>query len=94
MEQELKRIIRFFRKRPYNLAVLGLSFLALIIMSIIFNILIGLISFILLNLVWVIPYINTRKSHINSKTRVATIESKKEIDRKIESDELYIRGGK
>lgn len=87
MEQELKRIIRFFRKRPYNLAVLGLSFLALIIMSIIFNILIGLISFILLNLVWVIPYINTRKSHINSKTRVATIESKKEIDRKIESDE-------
>ncbi len=87
MEQELKRIIRFFRKRPYNLAVMGLSFLALIIMSIVFNIFIGLISFILLNLVWVIPYINSKKSHINSKTRAINIEDKKEIDKKIESDE-------
>ncbi len=87
MEKELKKIIRFLRKRPYNLAAIGLSFISLIIMSIIFNILVGLISFIVLNLVWVVPYINTKKSYIKSKTRVATIESKKEINKKIESDE-------
>lgn len=61
MKKEFLSIKAFLMKDKFNLIVLGLSLIILITLSIVFNFFIGLIVFILINLIWVIPYVKWRK---------------------------------
>ena len=79
MEKKIRNIIKFMRKKPYNLGVLVLSFLFLIIGPFFLNFLLCLMIFIILNLIWIIPYLQSQKKPEN-KIRSSIIESKNSIE--------------
>ena len=58
IKKELIDIKVFLLKDKFRLIVFGLSFIILIIGTIIFNFLIGFLIFVLSNSIWVIPYIS------------------------------------
>ena len=58
MKERVKDIIKFIKRMPIRKIAVIASIILLIILAIFGHILIGLILFILLNLVWLIPYIN------------------------------------
>ncbi len=80
--REFKDIKVFLMKDKFRLIVLSLSLLILIIGSIIFNFFIGLIIFILINLVWLIPYFGWRQKLENrNKIRHSrTSQRSKKVD--------------
>ena len=61
MKKEFMSLKAFMLKDRFNLIVFGLSFLVLIIGTIVFNFIISLIIFLLINLIWVIPYFKWRE---------------------------------
>ena len=61
MKKEFLSLKNFMLKDRFNLIVFGLSFLVLIIGSIVFNLFIGIVLFILTNLFWLITYIKWRE---------------------------------
>lgn len=61
MKRELMSLRTFMMKDKFNLIVFGLSFLVLIIGTIVFNFIISLIVFILINLIWLVPYFKWRE---------------------------------
>ena len=66
----MKEIKSFFKKDPFNLLVLVLSFIILLVGSFVFNFLIGLIVFLLINLIWVIPFIKWKRKLGDRKKKV------------------------
>ncbi len=71
MEKELKRIIRFFRKKKYNLIFLLGSILGLIILPFFMKFRFVLLIFIILNLIWGIPYLFYRKKFVPKRSSVS-----------------------
>ena len=61
MKKELMSLKTFMMKDKFNLIVFCLSFLVLIIGTIVFNFIISLIVFILINLIWLVPYFKWRE---------------------------------
>ena len=61
MKKEFMSLKAFMLKDRFNLIVFGLSFLVLIIGTIVFNFIISLIIFLLINLIWIIPYFKWRE---------------------------------
>ena len=51
----------FFKKDPFNLIIFVLSIIILLIGIFVVNFWIGLLVFILVNLIWVIPFIEWHK---------------------------------
>ena len=80
MKRELMSLKAFMLKDKFNLIVFGLSFLVLIVGTIVFNFFISLIVFLLINLIWFIPYLKwrekleKREKIRNSKKRVSRAE--------------------
>ena len=60
MKKEFLDLKAFLLKDKYNLVILVLSFIVLIISVILFNIFIAILIFILINLIWVVPYAKWR----------------------------------
>lgn len=52
----MKDLLVFIKKDKFNIIVIILSLIILILGSYIFNFIVGLIAFILINLIWLIPY--------------------------------------
>ena len=61
MKREFMSLKAFMLKDRFNLIVFGLSFLVLIIGTIVFNFIISLILFLLINLIWLVPYFKWRE---------------------------------
>ncbi len=61
----MKELKVFFKKDPFNLLVLILSVIILIMGTIVVNFLIGLLIFIVINLIWIIPFIKWKKKLMN-----------------------------
>ena len=61
MKKEFSNIRAFMLKEKFNLIVFVLSFFILIIGTVVFNFLISFVIFILINLIWIVPYIKWRK---------------------------------
>ncbi|MBR3230287.1 MAG: transglycosylase domain-containing protein [Bacilli bacterium] len=61
MKKEFMSLRSFMMKDRFNLIVFGLSFLILIIGTIVFNFFISLFIFLLINLIWIIPYFKWRE---------------------------------
>ena len=61
MKREFMSLKTFMLKDKFNLVVFGLSFLVLIVGSIVFNFIISLIIFLLINLIWIVPYFKWRE---------------------------------
>ena len=57
----MKEMKAFFKKDPFNLLVLALSIVILFICIFVFNFFVALLMFILVNLIWVIPFIKWHK---------------------------------
>lgn len=57
----MKDLKAFFKKDPFNLLVLILSVIILIIGTILVNFLVGLLIFVLVNLIWFIPFIRWKR---------------------------------
>ena len=73
----MKELKVFFKKDPFNLLVFILSIIILLIGTLVVNFLVGLVVFIAVNLIWVIPFIKWKKK---LKTRDETKKSIKTID--------------
>ena len=73
----MKELKAFFKKDPFNLLVFILSIIILLIGTLVVNFLVGLVVFIAVNLIWVIPFIKWKKK---IKTRDETKKSIKTID--------------
>lgn len=69
MKKELLNIKAFMLKEKFNLIVFILSFFVLIIGAIVFNIFISLIIFVLINLIWAIPYFKWRGKLVDRERR-------------------------
>ena len=80
MKRELMSLKVFMMKDKFNLIVFILSFLVLIVGTIVFNFFVSLIVFLLINLIWFIPYLKwrekleKREKIRNSKKRVSRTE--------------------
>ncbi|MBR2708471.1 MAG: transglycosylase domain-containing protein [Bacilli bacterium] len=61
MKREFMSLKSFMLKDKFNIIIFGLSFLILIIGTIVFNLIISLIIFLLINLFWLIPYFKWRE---------------------------------
>ena len=61
MKREFMSLKSFMLKDKFNIIIFGLSFLVLIIGTIVFNLIISLIIFLLINLFWLIPYFKWRE---------------------------------
>ena len=73
----MKELKAFFKKDSFNLLVFILSIIILLIGTLVVNFLVGLVVFIAVNLIWVIPFIKWKKK---LKTRDETKKSIKTID--------------
>lgn len=80
MSAEIKNIINYFKRKPIRLTVPITGLLLLIVLSIIFNFIVGLIIFILINLIWIIPYINIKKKNKNGIKK--ELESREDMNKK------------
>ncbi len=69
MKDELKNMIKFIKRMPIRKIAVILSIVLFILLTILGHILIGLTLFILLNLVWLIPYIE-RKQKKKEETNI------------------------
>ena len=69
----IKDFIKYIKKHPENLAILGLSLAVLIVGAFITNFFVVLLLVLAVNLIWVIPYI---KMVMKKKPRVAKVERK------------------
>jgi len=69
MKKEFGNIKAFMLKEKFNLIVFILSFFVLIIGTIVFNIFVSLIIFVLINLIWAIPYFKWRGKLIDRENR-------------------------
>ena len=83
----MKKLKAFFKKDPFNLLVLILSFIILIIGTIATNFLIGLLIFIVINLIWVIPFIKWKKKLMNRDKARKKVEVSKN-DNSLNEDAL------
>lgn len=72
----IKDIIKFIKRMPIRKISAVSSLISLIILGIFNHILIGLLLFILLNCVWLIPYLKRKFQNKNSIVRIANIEEK------------------
>lgn len=87
----MKELKVFFKKDPFNLLVLILSVIILIMGTIVVNFLIGLLIFIVINLIWIIPFIKWKKKLMNrdkarKKVEVSKTESslnEKDLEEKV-----------
>ncbi len=87
----MKELKVFFKKDPFNLLVLILSVIILIMGTIATNFLIGLLIFIVINLIWIIPFIKWKKKLMNrdkarKKVEVSKTESslnEKDLEEKV-----------
>lgn len=79
MKARIKDMIKFIKRMPIRKIALIASPIFFIILTIFGHVLIGLILFILLNCVWLIPYIK-RNIQKKAQTRVAQIEEKKNLE--------------
>lgn len=79
MKARIKDMIKFIKRMPIRKIALIASPIFFIILTIFGHILIGLILFILLNCVWLIPYIK-RNIQKKAQTRVAQIEEKENLE--------------
>lgn len=87
----MKELKVFFKKDPFNLLVLILSVIILIMGTIVVNFLIGLLIFIVINLIWIIPFIKWKKKLVNrdkarKKVEVSKTESslnEKDLEEKV-----------
>ena len=83
MKKEFMSLKTFMLKDRFNLIVFGLSFLVLIIGTIVFNFVISLLIFLLINLIWGVPYfkwrekLEERDKIRNSKNRLSRDDLKK-----------------
>ena len=64
-KQEMQNVIKYVTKNPYRLGVFIFSVVALFIFSFFINFFIMLIIAILINLIWIIPYIQKNSSEKN-----------------------------
>ena len=74
----MKELKAFFKKDLFNLLVLILSFIILVIGTIVFNFLIGLLIFVVINFIWLIPFIKWKKKLINRDKARNKVEVLKE----------------
>ncbi len=79
MKARIKDMIKFIKRMPIRKIALIASPIFFIILTIFGHVLIGLILFILLNCVWLIPYIK-RNIQKKAQTRVAQIEEKENLE--------------
>lgn len=88
MKKEMDKLKVFLTKEKFNLAILILSFIILIIGGIVFNLFISFILFILVNLIWIIPYLKWRKK-LNDRNLERN--GKKSLSNKVEVDNMNKR---
>ena len=74
----MKELKAFFKKDLFNLLVLILSFIILVIGTIVFNFLIGLLIFVVINFIWLIPFIKWKKKLTNRDKARKKVEARKE----------------
>lgn len=72
----MKELKAFFKKDPFNLLIFILSIIILLIGSLVINFGVGLLVFIVVNLIWVIPFIKWRKK----------LQAREEIKQTINTD--------
>ncbi len=78
----MKELKAFFKKDAFYVLVLILSFAILAIGIFVFNVLVGILLFLAVNLIWIIPFIKWRGK---LKARQKDKEVKNEDDEKVES---------
>ncbi len=69
LKREFLDIKSFLTKDRFRLIILGLSIIIFVIVTIIFNIFAGLVIFILINLIWLVPYIKWRQK-LESRNKI------------------------
>ena len=79
MKARIKDMIKFIKRMPIRKIALIASPIFFILLTVLGHILIGFILFILLNCVWLIPYIK-RNIQKNTKPRVSKIEEKENLE--------------
>ena len=73
---EVKNVIKYFKKERLRLIIPGISLLLLILLTIFTNFIVGFIVFILINLIWFVPYFKIRK---RTKEKEQLIEQRHEM---------------
>ena len=107
MKKEFLSLKSFFTKDKFNIAILGLSVLILIISVFVFNILVGLLLFCMVNLVWFVPYLKwrdklekrakVRRSRSRRRERASAVREvspKKKVNKKIREKKTKVKSKK
>ena len=86
----MKDLIAFFKKDQFNLLVLILSFVILLVGIFVVNFLIALLIFLVINLIWIIPFIKWKKK-LNARNKAKkikkdTIEDTENLDTENEDE--------
>ena len=84
MKNEFMNLKVFLTKEKFNIAILGVSFAIFIIGGIAFNFLLSFVFFILVNLIWGVPYLKWRKK-LNDRKKVREAKTGSRV-KKISND--------